>query len=78
MSTPHVPDDDAVGLFAEVKLAVLGVERYSCAHLLSEARDRACPQCGGTLRRCCLSLVGAFGHVDACPELAGRELEDAS
>lgn len=78
MSSPHVPDDAAAAAFADVKLQVLGDARYACSHGDAGARDHSCPTCGGTLRRCCASLVGNFEHDEGCPEVARRRGEGAA
>lgn len=78
MSTPHVPDEKTAEHFDKVKLRVLGEARYECGHPEAGSRDHACPSCGGTLRRCCLSLVGNFQHADDCPEVARRRGEGAA
>lgn len=44
----------------------------TCEHPGVAEHDHSCPACRGTLRRCCVSLVGAYDHEGDCPEVARR------
>lgn len=56
--------------------ALAGVESWAtCEHKGSTSTHHSCPTCGGTLRRCCNSLVGMYQHLDDCPELERRAKE---
>ena len=47
--------------------ALSGHEMWAtCEHLNAGPLDHRCPTCKGTLRRCCNSLVGHYGHLEAC------------
>jgi hypothetical protein len=38
----------------------------TCEHLGATSQDHRCPDCHGTLRRCCNSLVGYYDHEASC------------
>lgn len=66
----HVPDKDFADFIEEAKVAHLFPERDACLHATASERSRSCPDCGGVLRRCCMSLVGFYEHRESCPESA--------
>lgn len=41
------------------------VPRGECNHRLAGIREHRCPQCQGTLRRCCQSVIG-YQHAEFC------------
>jgi len=43
-----------------------------CEHLSAKARDHRCPDCRGTLRRCCNSLIG-HEHAETCQAVRRAE-----
>lgn len=47
----------------------------TCVHASAEPDHHSCPSCGGTLRRCCDTLVGMYEHKLDCPEVARRRGE---
>jgi hypothetical protein len=50
----------------DLKPLALYDERAACEHPLAKDRSHHCPTCGGTLRRCCLSLIGHYPHLAGC------------
>lgn len=49
----------------------------TCEHKGVTATDHRCPHCGGTLRRCCDSLVGYYEHRASCAEVLRRTTDVA-
>lgn len=50
----------------------------TCEHALAKRDDHSCPTCGGTMRRCCDSLVGWYQHRAGCPEVGRRAAADVA
>ncbi|HET9614100.1 MAG TPA: hypothetical protein VFP22_04730, partial [Candidatus Limnocylindrales bacterium] len=56
---------EAMGAGPKRVIPPLGADKRTCDHALSTLRDHRCPACGGTLRRCCTSVIG-HEHTEFC------------
>jgi hypothetical protein len=43
----------------------LGDDKATCGHEMARVDSHRCPDCKGTMRRCCASVIG-FPHRDSC------------
>lgn len=49
--------------------ALAGQDMWAtCSHSGVTATSHSCPRCGGTMRRCCDSLVGVYEHTKQCSD----------
>jgi len=63
---------------AQATRAIMSHELWAtCEHLSATARSHRCPDCRGTLRRCCNSLIGRE-HAETCQATSRHEEDGAA